>query len=224
MQVVGRRQAQRALQQNLPRRGIEQVGAAHHVADALRGVVDHHRQLVGPATVGAQQHEIADLGVHVLGDGAAHAVAKRDHAARRHSQAQRRPRPRLRGHAAMVHAALRGQFAAAATAGERLAGLQQPLRRGVVGRAALALARHRSIRVQTVGAQAGELALDRAGRAARPVHVLDAQQPLAAGMARVQPATEGGEQRAQVQRAAGRGRETAAVGRRRHGQAESSVR
>ena len=58
--IARRGQAERALQQDLARRGIEQVGAAHDVGDALRGIVDHHGQLVGPETVGAREHEIAD--------------------------------------------------------------------------------------------------------------------------------------------------------------------
>ena len=45
VQVARHRQAERTLQQDLARGGVEQVGAAHHVGDALVGVVDHHRQL-----------------------------------------------------------------------------------------------------------------------------------------------------------------------------------
>ena len=60
VQVARRRQAERALQQDLARRVVGQVLAAHDVGDALRGVVDHHRQLVGPQAVGAPQHEVAD--------------------------------------------------------------------------------------------------------------------------------------------------------------------
>jgi cobalamin biosynthesis protein CbiG len=55
-----------ALQQDLARRVVGQVLAAHHVGDALRRVVDHHRQLVGGLAVGAAQHEVADLVRHVL--------------------------------------------------------------------------------------------------------------------------------------------------------------
>ena len=61
VQVARRRVAEQALQVDLPRRRIEQVGAAHHVGDALLGVVDHHRELVGELPVGAIQHEVADV-------------------------------------------------------------------------------------------------------------------------------------------------------------------
>ena len=46
---------------DLPRRGVEQVGAAHDVGYALFRVVDHDRELVGELAVGAPQHEVADV-------------------------------------------------------------------------------------------------------------------------------------------------------------------
>jgi hypothetical protein len=64
--VAWHRQAQCLLQQDLPRGGVEQVGAAHHFGHALCGVIDHHGQLVGPAAIRTAQHEVADLGMHVL--------------------------------------------------------------------------------------------------------------------------------------------------------------
>ena len=60
VQVARGGQAQRALQQDLARSGVEQVGAADDVGDALVGVIHHHRQLVGPVAVGATQDEVAD--------------------------------------------------------------------------------------------------------------------------------------------------------------------
>jgi hypothetical protein len=60
------RQAEAPLQQDLPRRGVEQVGAAHDLGDALQRIVDDHRQLVGPVAVGARKHEVADFLAQVL--------------------------------------------------------------------------------------------------------------------------------------------------------------
>ena len=60
VQVARRRQAQRALQVDLARGVVGQVLAAHDVGDALRRVVDDHRELVGPQAVGALEHEVAD--------------------------------------------------------------------------------------------------------------------------------------------------------------------
>ena len=66
VQVARRGQRQRALQQDLARRVVGQVLAAHHVGDALLGVVHHHGQLVGEQAVGALEHEVAHLLRHVL--------------------------------------------------------------------------------------------------------------------------------------------------------------
>jgi len=64
---VGRRgQAEGVLQQQLAGGVVGEVFAAHDVGHALGGVVDHHRELVGPQAVGPQQHEVAHLAGHVL--------------------------------------------------------------------------------------------------------------------------------------------------------------
>ena len=52
--------AQRAVEQNLPRRGLEQVGAAHHLGDAHGRVVGHAGQLVA-GTPPSPHHEIAKV-------------------------------------------------------------------------------------------------------------------------------------------------------------------
>ena len=72
------------LQQDLARRGIEQVGTTHDLGDALRGIVHDHRQLVGPQPVGAAQHEIANFGIDTLLDMAADRVIEGNQAAIRH--------------------------------------------------------------------------------------------------------------------------------------------
>ena len=43
VQIVRLAQAQRLLQQDLARRVVGQVFSAHHIANALRSVIDHHR-------------------------------------------------------------------------------------------------------------------------------------------------------------------------------------
>ena len=64
--MTRRRQAQRALQQDLPWRGVEQVGTTDHVGDALVGIVHHDGELVGPQAIGATQHEVADFDIDPL--------------------------------------------------------------------------------------------------------------------------------------------------------------
>ena len=53
MQVARRRQAEPALQQDLPRRAVGEVFAANDVGDALLGIVDDDRELVREDAVGA---------------------------------------------------------------------------------------------------------------------------------------------------------------------------
>jgi len=111
----------------------------------LRGVIDHHRQLVGPAAIGAAQHEVADFGVHVLLLRSTQAIVEVHDAARWHAEADGRVRSRLPGDATMVDAAVGGQVAAAAVADKGLVAGQQHVQRGLVGLAAGALPEDRAI-------------------------------------------------------------------------------
>ena len=52
--------AQQPRQVGLPRRRRQQVVTAHHLVDALRGVVDHHGEVVGRDAVAATDHEVVD--------------------------------------------------------------------------------------------------------------------------------------------------------------------
>ncbi|MNV57545.1 hypothetical protein D3C71_1498830 [compost metagenome] len=191
VQVMRGRYAQCLLQQNLARRGVDQVRAAHHVADALLGVVHDHRQLIGPETIGPQQDEIAYVTVHVLRDRPLQRVVESHMAAVGHAQADGRLRALLAGHTVPMDAVLAGQIGAAAVAMEGLALRQQSLTRCVVKRMAVALVLHGFVGMQAKGGQCGELLFRRAGDFARRVHVLYPDQPPAVGMARQQPTAEG---------------------------------
>ena len=68
MQVARRRQAQRALQQDLAGGGVEQVRPAHDIGDPLFRIVHDHRQLVGPVAIRSAQDHIADVAVDRLRD------------------------------------------------------------------------------------------------------------------------------------------------------------
>ena len=54
------RQVEQRLQQAVERRRLPEVGAADDVGDALGGVVDDHREVVGGADVLAAEHHVAD--------------------------------------------------------------------------------------------------------------------------------------------------------------------
>ena len=66
--VGGRLEAQRRGQPALARGRPEQVGAADDLVDALLGVVDDHRQVVGHGAVVAPDHEVVDDALDVPRD------------------------------------------------------------------------------------------------------------------------------------------------------------
>ncbi|WP_424481898.1 hypothetical protein, partial [Pseudomonas viridiflava] len=81
---------------------------------------------------------------------------------------------------------------------------------------ALALVDDGVIAAQAEGGQGRQLLVDSARHGAGRVDVFHPDQPLATGVARQQPAAEGGEQRAGVEGAGGRGGEAPAVGSHGH--------
>jgi hypothetical protein len=58
--VAGRRQAEQRLEQAVDVGGGEQVAAAHHVGDALRGIVDGDREMVAHRRVLAGEDDVAE--------------------------------------------------------------------------------------------------------------------------------------------------------------------
>ncbi|MNL04214.1 hypothetical protein D3C87_1247790 [compost metagenome] len=78
VQVRRRGQAQQVLQVDLARRGVEQIGPAHDMGDALRGVIHHHGELIGPQAVRAAQDEVAEFRFQVLALAALPAVVEAD--------------------------------------------------------------------------------------------------------------------------------------------------
>lgn len=74
MHVAGLRCAERPDELDLPGRVVEQVGAAHDVGDALMDVVDDGGELIGPKTVCALEHEVADLMLDILRECAAETI------------------------------------------------------------------------------------------------------------------------------------------------------
>jgi hypothetical protein len=72
------RQPQSLQQPHLAWRRVEQVGAADDGVDALRSVVDDHRQLVRELTIRAHQDEIPDGTFKVLLHSSLHAIGNGD--------------------------------------------------------------------------------------------------------------------------------------------------
>jgi len=209
---VGRRgQRQALLQPDLPRRRIEQIDAAHHRVDSLRGVVNDDCQLVRVLTVGAQQYEVADGAVEILLHTALNAVAKSD---RRVGHAQP-PGARRTAAAQAVAAGSRvdqsavdrsrwragGDFRSRAGARVDLAVELQAHQFGVIEIQALALDEYFAIPCEAEAFEGAQDFVGGAGKRPRLVDVLDAQQPLATVGAGVEIAADGGDQRTKVQRA-----------------------
>ena len=63
---------------DLARRRIQEIRAAHYVGYALRGIVDHHRELVRVQAVGTMQNKVADVPLEHLAKPALHAVREAD--------------------------------------------------------------------------------------------------------------------------------------------------
>ena len=234
VQVARRRQAELALQQDLPRRVAGQVFAADDVADALRRIVDDDRQLVGEDAVGAAQHEVADAGGDFLALPAEPTVVPDD----------RLGRPAIGARGRCASESIARACRQAAAAGARIDALGVPCRRGLgcrgerevapaaaagigpavvlepgqrplVERDPIRLSYRRRIGQQAAARQLAEDGLGRAGDVARPVQVLDAHQPAPALGPRIEPRGQRRDQRAGMEQAGGRGREAADVGRHR---------
>ncbi len=61
MIVIGRRQPQRAEQENLASRRLQQIRAPHNFADPHGGVIDHDRQLIRRDIVAAPDNEVSEI-------------------------------------------------------------------------------------------------------------------------------------------------------------------
>jgi len=186
------------------------------MGDALLGVIDHYRQLVGPAAIGTQQHHIAHLAVHVLLHRALQGVFKADMAAIGHAQADGRMSALLAGDTTPMDTVLAGKVGPAAVAGKGLAFGQQAVDGRLVQRMAATLVLHGQVGDQAECGQCGQLRFDRAGHLAWRVDILHPHQPLAVGMACDQPAAEGCQHGAQVQGPGRGGGEAAAMAWERH--------
>ena len=225
--------AERLQQQLLARRGRQQVVAADHVRHAVVQVVERVRELVGGDAVGAQQHVVAEQAVLPL-HGAPHQILDLGHALERRAEPDHRlaaGRLELRdlgGRQVAMGARRRRRIVGLA---RRRAGRLELLRRLEAGiREAVGdqLRRDLAVHVEALALQVraeraalgGRLVevepepverlldlLDRAGRLAGLVGVLDAQHRDAAVVAGEQPVVEGGANASDVEVPGRRGAE-----------------
>src|SRR6185369_13660283 len=123
---------------DLPGRAVEEVGAAHHVGDALQGIINDHGELIGEGSVAAPDDDVAAL-CECEFQWPLQAILER-HVARGHPEARGgRARALRAGATGSGVAALVGELAPRAAARERHALTLQLLECGTVMGAAGAL-------------------------------------------------------------------------------------
>ena len=204
MQVLRRRQDERALQIYLSRGVIQEIGSTHYVRDTLSRIVDDHCQKVGEESVSAPQDSVPHGGCHVLGSRTLEAI---DEAYRLRFD----PQPDGRGRAGISHAVtavprialLVGEFLAAAGALERHPSDSKTLDGGGIVLAPIGLLEHVSIPLETEGFEGPQDSRRRSGDLARSVHVLHPDQPASAVRTRIEEARRRGVERPQVKIAGG---------------------
>ena len=197
----------------------QKIGAAQHLGDSLFGVVDHDRELVGKQAVSAAHDEVPDLALEVLAHAALNPVQKGDslggdsHARGAGCSSAGQAVAAGAGIDDFAFADNRGvgDLLARAGTGKQNAARLQHLQRAQVRGVAPALAHDGALPLEAEPLEREQNRVNRARHRARPVQVLHAYQPLAVPGARLAIAGKGGDQRAEMQRAGGRGGEAAAV-------------
>ena len=224
MQVGRGRGAERELQHPLPRRVVVKVESANDVRDPLGRVVDDDRELVGVEPVTALEHEVAGDGFHGLDERRLHAVLDLDRGEATRAQSHREALRVVRGSAPAAAeipdlGGLRETVAAARQGGGGLPGRgggdlgagagtevgevsrREARQRLLVEFRAGALADDRPVPLESEGVERPKDRIGGAGYLARPVDVLDANEPCAALRARIEVAADRRQERARVQRA-----------------------
>src|SRR5262249_8570834 len=191
------------------------VCATHHIGDSLLEVVDDRGELVSKQPVRTLHHEIADLVRQVLLEPALKAVVEPDHRVadpqpdRAREAAGTDAVAAGPGIDALILASQRGigYFAAGTRAGKDVSVFLEVSERSRVAPGPRALPDHGPVPLESVILEDAKNRVCCATFFPRPVEVLHAHQPLAPDRARFQVAADGGDQRAEMQRTGGRGRE-----------------
>ncbi len=222
VRVRRRRHAQRASQPDLPRRRVDEVGAAHDLLDALRRVVDDDREVVGVRAVVALHDEVVDdaglrpqhpvVEVHARRAGV---HPQRGHAPRRAALPRARRRT-ARGTCPDTRPRAAARAPPTRSRGSRRA--CRSTRRPAAATAPPRTARPRSDCTTTspsqsspIAARSVELRLGEPRPHAPRVEILDPHQEPDARRAREQPREQRGAQVAEVQDARRRGCEAAVL-------------
>ena len=199
--VRGRLHAEQPGEEELARGRLQQVVAAHHLADALPGVVDDHREVVGGRAVVAADHEVVDdpvlVAVQAIGEADARGAGADPQRRRAAAGAlaallglgelEAGAGVGALGQRAVRGGARRADLGARAEALVEVARVAQAVDRLLVGLGARGLPDHLAVPVEADRAQVVQLALGRAGLHAALVEVLHPHEEAGAGAAGRQP-------------------------------------
>ena len=223
MRIARLDRPQVSLEQDLPGRRRQQVGATDDVGDALVAVVDDYRELVSPVAVGATDHEIADFTRQLLSLSALDPIDERDGNVvdAKSPRAARLPSPTIRRGPVATGARIDpisadtdrcvGEITARARALESEPTVDQCLQRRCIGIATRALVENRTIPFEAVAVEDDGKGRRGHLRFARRIEILDPEQPATAIEACIGMTCHRGDQRTEVQGTGGGGRKAPEV-------------
>lgn len=171
------------LEQDLPRGRGEEIRAAHHVGDALCGIVDRDGKLIGMEAIASAQHERASRTCYVGAHRTEAPIVEVDDPIRNAQSYSARARGgRIRAGRGVEQlislflrpASERDELAAAAAAVHGQSELRQSIERRVILPGTRALAQDRSVPFEAKSIQIGDNLFDRAWPLTRRVEILDA--------------------------------------------------
>jgi len=198
MRVARGGQAQCLLQCDLPRRAVEEIGAAHNVRDALQRIIDDNGELVGKGAIATADDDIAALAQAEFTPSLQTILDRDERVIDAKAHRRRTAAPRARAASTGV-TALAIVLAARAAALEGRPERPQRLEGLSVMRGARALVLDRAVPVECESLQRPQDGRSGAFHLARAIDILHTHEPLAAAAARVQVTAECSDERAEMQ-------------------------
>jgi len=189
------------LQQDLPRGAEQQIGAAHHVSDVVRGIVDNYGKLVRKNSILTFDYDIAKLR---CAEAAVplYCIVKKHHDIGGYLKTRRSGDSRacwsIAARSRITGVIVVRPLAARATALEGMTGRLELFQGCNVYVVALALIYDITVPVQAEAFQGAENSLCATGYNTGRVEVLDADQPATTVVSRIEIASDGSQKRAQM--------------------------
>jgi len=219
MHVAGRRSSKRLREENLARRIVNEVGAAHDVGDARKNIVRDDCKLIGPESVGTLQNEVAYFMFDILREVSETPVMEGKNAGR-HAESERPD-----GFA--VSALTAGSwidpfgkteakvfckdFLSRAGAAIDEAKFLKALERLFIGGITIVLPENGFVRLHSEALQIFNEAFSRSGDVPRGVNILNPQKPGSLVRAGIEPARQRCGKASGMELAGGRGSKATAI-------------